>query len=114
MPTRTERAAPRSLAQAIQCSTLTCLMGEAGFECKPATFDLKGYQLILCDQTKLQSSWAQEQAQVRRKICNVGQLPGARRDRWRGHARSFRRSGKHRYMIVIGQGPWQIRRSSSA
>jgi hypothetical protein len=63
-------------------------MGEAGFECKPATFDLKGYQLILCDQTKLQSSWAQEQAQVRRKICNVGQLPGARRDRWRGHARS--------------------------
>jgi len=35
------------------------LDGEAGFECEPATFD---YQLILCDQTKLQSSWAQEQA----------------------------------------------------
>jgi hypothetical protein len=51
-------------------------MGAAGFEYEPATFDLKGYQLILCDQTKLQSSWAQEQAQVRRKICNVDRAPG--------------------------------------
>jgi hypothetical protein len=88
-------------------------MGEAGFECQPATFDLKGYQLILCDQT-LQSSWAQEQAQMRRKICNVtgcpepGVIAGAGTQGLSGGRKT------PIYMIVNGQGPWQIRGSSSA
>ena len=57
LPTWIVKAAPRSFAEAIKCSCLTCLIGDPRLDSNHG-FSLEGYQVRLRDQTKLPLSWA--------------------------------------------------------